>query len=211
MYQQLWLVHLGYTPIILKLRRNVLFPLKTYVVYYYVYHTGGVLYDQEHDFAIVIPPGAVSQEDCVQIQATASRFSQCKLPDGYHPISSHFWFSACYTFKVPVFLIMNHYAKIRKEDIDNLCVLHACDHDMSSEEELVMQIVSSGVYFDYETSYCVFTTNQFSSICLGKNNKCIPGKFFAFLYTNDTDREYFAEVCFCPAIGDYREVIIPSM
>ena len=179
---------------------------------YYVDHSGGVFYDQEHDFAIVIPPNAVSQEDCVQIQATASRFSQCKLPDGYHPISSHFWFSACYTFKLPVYLIMSHYAKIKKlEDIDNLCVLHACDHDVSSEEEVVMQVVSSGDYFDYQIGYCVLIANHFCSVCLGKNKKRITRKFLAFLYTNDMGREYFAEVCLCPATGDCREVIIPVM
>ena len=179
------------------------------IISYYVDYSGGVFYNQEHDFAIVIPPNAVSQGESVQIQATASRFSQCKLPDGYHPISSHFWFSACYTFKLPVYLIMSHYAKIENlKDIDNLCVLHAYDHDLSSEEEPVMQVVSSGVYFDYEISYCVFATDHFCSICLGKNNTHIPGKFVSFLYTNDTDREYFAEVCFCPAIGDCIKVIM---
>ena len=79
---------------------------------------------------------------------------------------------------------------------------------MSSEEEPVMQVVSSGVYFDYEISYCVFATDHFCSICLGKNNTHIPGQFVSFLYTNDTDREYFAEVCFCPAIGDCTQVIM---
>ena len=177
------------------------------IVSYCVDHNGGTFYNEDHDFAVVIPPGAVSQGDCVQVQATANRFSHCKLPDGYQPISSYFWLSACYTFKIPVYLIMSHCAKIRNlEDIDSLCVLHACDHDMTSEEELVMKKVPSGVYYDYEIGYCAFTTDHFCSICLAKENKFIPGKFLAVLYTYSTNEEYFSEVCFCPATCDCIEV-----
>ena len=177
------------------------------IVSYCVDHNGGTFYNEDHDFAVVIPPGAVSQGDRVQVQATANRFSHYKLPDGYHPISSYFWLSACYTFKIPVYLIMSHYAKIRYlEDIDSLCVLHACDHDMTSEEELVMKKVPSGVYYDYEIGYCAFTTDHFCSICLANENEFIPKQFLAFLYTKDTDKDYSAEVCFCPAICDCKEV-----
>ena len=103
---------------------------------------------------------------------------------------------------------MSHYAKIRNlEDINSLCVLHACDHDMTSEEELVMEKVPSGVYYDYEIGYCVFATDHFCSICLAnEKDKVIPEKFSAFLYTKDTDEKYFAEVCFCPAICDCKKV-----
>ena len=177
------------------------------VVSYYVDQNGGTFYNQDHNFAIVIPPDAVSQGDYVQIQATASRFSEYRLPNGCYPISSYFWISACYTFKIPVFLIMGHCAKIRNlEDIDNLCVLHTCDHDVTSEEELVMEEVSNGVYFDYDINYCVFATDHFCSICLGKKNICIPGKFLAFLYVHNTNEEQFADVCFCLATCDCAEV-----
>ena len=177
------------------------------VVSYYVDRNGGTFYNQDHDFAIVIPPDAVSQGDSVQIRATASRFSEYKLPNGCQPISSYFWISGCYTFKIPVFLIMGHCAKIRSlEDIDNLCVLHTCDRNVSSEEELVMEEVSSGVYFDYDINYCIFATDHFCSICLGKKNICIPGKFLAFLYVHNTNEEQFAEVCFCLATCDCAEV-----
>ena len=176
-------------------------------VSYYVDHNGGTFYNQDHDFAVVIPPDAVSQGDNVKIQTTASRFSQYRLPKECYPISSYFWISGCYTFKIPVYLIMGHYAKIRSlEDIDNLCVLHTCDHDVTSKEELVMEEVSSGVYIDYDINYCVFATDHFCSICLGKKNKSIPGKFLAFLYTRNTSKEQFAEVCFCPATCDCIEV-----
>ena len=177
------------------------------IVSYCIDHKGDISYDKDHDFAVVIPPGAVSQGDCVQVQATANRFSHYKLPDGYHPISSYFQLSAYYTFKIPVYLIMSHYAKIRNlEDIHSLCVLHACDHDMTSEEELVMKKVPSGVYYDYEIGYCVFTTDHFCTICLAKENKFIPEKFSMFLYTYKTNEEYFLELCFCPATWDWIEV-----
>ena len=177
------------------------------VVSFYVDHNGGTFYNQDHDFAVVIPPDAVSQGDNVKIQTTASRFSQYRLPKECYPISSYFWVSGCYTFKIPVYLIMGHYAKIRSlQDIDSLCVLHTCDHDVTSKEELVMEEVSSGVYFDYDINYCVFATDHFCSICLGKKNKCVPGKFLAYLYTRNTNKEQFAEVCFCPATCDCMEV-----
>ena len=103
---------------------------------------------------------------------------------------------------------MGHCAKIRSlEDVDNLCVLHTCDHDVTSEEELVMEEMSSGVYFDYEISYCVFATDHFYSICLGKKNKFIPEKLFAFLYTRNTNKEQFAEICFCAQTNDYMKVL----
>ena len=34
---------------------------------YCVDHNGGTFYNEDHDFAVVIPPGAVSQGDCVQV------------------------------------------------------------------------------------------------------------------------------------------------
>ena len=93
-------------------------------IFYYADCNGGTFYNQEYDFAIVIPPGAISQEDCIEIQASVSRFVSHELPDGYYPISSYSWLNAQYTFKTPVYLIMRHYAIIEKlEDIDQLCVL----------------------------------------------------------------------------------------
>ena len=178
------------------------------IISYYVDHNGGTFYHQEHDFAVVIPPGAVLQGDKIQVQATASHFGPYKLSKEYYPISSFFNISAYYAFKIPVYLIMGHYAKIRNlKDIDNLCLLHACDHDLTSERELVMKEVQSGVYFDYDISYCVFTTDHFcSSLCVGKKTQHIPGKFSALLYTYDTDEGYFADVCFCPASCDCKKV-----
>ena len=179
------------------------------IISYYVDHNGGTFYNQDHDFALVIPPGAVSQGDCVEIQATASRFGPYKLPDDYYPVSGYFWLSACYTFNIPVYLIMSHYAIIRNvEDIANLCMLQACVRDLTiSEGKRVMKEVLKGVYFDFEIGYCIFTTDHFCSFCLAKKIKHIPERFSAVLYTYDTsDTEHVTEVCICPAICDCRKV-----
>ena len=179
------------------------------IISYYVNHNGGTFYNQYHDFALVIPPGAILQGDCVEIQATASHFGPYKLPDGHYPISAYFWLSACYTFKIPVYLIMGHYAKLRSvEDINNLCVLQACVRNLTiTEGKLVMKEVSSGVNFDYEIGYCILATDHFCSFCMAKKIEFIPERFSALLHTFETDdSQYIAEVCFCPAISACRQV-----
>lgn len=184
---------------------------------YYVDHNGGTFYNQRHDFAIVIPPGAVSHGECVEIQANASwfnfynlqgKFFFYKIPYGCYPISSFFWLSADYKFKIPVYLILSHYAAIRTpQDIKHLSVLHGCIHDpLNSEEELIMmKNVSSGFYFDDKIGYCVVATDHFCSFCMTNNNKSIPNTFSVMIYTY-YERCHFVEVCFCPAICDCREV-----
>ena len=181
------------------------------VTFYYVDHNGGTFYNQDNNFALVIPPGAVLQGDCVEIQVTASHFGPYKLPDGYHPISAYYWLIACYTFAIPVYLIMSHYAELRNVgDIDNVCVLQACVCDLTvSEGRLVMKEVSNGVNFDYEIGYCILTTDHFCSFCMAKKIKFIPERFSALLYTSETDdSQLTAEVCFCPAISACRKVVI---
>ena len=182
--------------------------------FYYVDCNGGTFYNQEHDFAIVIPPGAISQGDCIELQLTASRFVPHKLPDGYFPISSYFWLGAHYTFKIPVYLIMRHYAVIEKlEDIDQLCVLQECFHDHTndnSEGKILIKKILNGVYFDYDIGYCIFTTNHFCSVCLYKEKEYIPEHFSAIFYTFDTkietEKAHVAVVCFCPSTCDCIEV-----
>ena len=177
------------------------------VISYYVDHIGGVFYNQYHNFAIVIPPGAVSQGECVEIQATASYFGPYKIPDGFYPISSYFWLSANYKFKVSVYVIMNHYAKIRSlEDIDNLYVLQTCTHDNNDIRE--MSKIPDGVYFDYEIGYCVLATNHFCSYCQAKGDKRIPEYLSACYYTFDDpfSRSFIAEVSFCPSNSECKKV-----
>ena len=185
------------------------------IVSYYIDHNGGTFYNQDHDFAIVIPPGAVLQGDCVEIKATASYFGPYEIPNGYHPVSSFFWASSNYTFKIPVYLIMSHYAVIKSvDDINSLCVLQACAHDLSitNEANLIMKEVSSGVYFDNETRYCILETQHFCSFGVqDKSEGRLSKKFKVLCYdykynSEGSSEQYITEVCFCPNSCDCSKV-----
>ena len=178
------------------------------IMSYYADHLGGVFYNQYHNFAIVIPPGAVSQGDCVEIQGTANHCGPYTIPDGFYPISSYFWVSANYKFKVPVYLIMGHYAKIRSsEDVSNLHVLHKCAHDPNVT---LMNTITDGVYFDMEIGYCVLATDHFCSYCQAKSVKHIPEHLLACYSTYDESPDdhgsLVAEVCFCPSNSECKKV-----
>ena len=177
------------------------------IISYYVDSVGAAFYNPYHNFVILIPPGAVSQGECVEIQATANYFGPFKIPDGLYPISSYFWFSANYEFKTPVYLIMNHYARIRSlEDVINLHVLHACTHDSNVMNE--MSAISDGVYFDYNIGFCVLATKHFCSYCQAKGIKHIPESLLACYCTyDDPVREsLIAEVSFCPSNSHCKKV-----
>ena len=186
---------------------------------FYVDHSGGTFYNQNHNFAIVIPPGAVSDGECVEIQTNASwfnfykiqkRYYFYKIQDGRCPISSFFWLSAHYTFKIPVYLILSHYAAIRSpQDIEYLSVLHGCVHDPSNskEEPIMMKDVSSGFYFDDVIGYCIVPTKDFCSFCMTNSNTSIPKEFVIMKYTYNCEQEHFVEVCFCPAMRNCKQVI----
>ena len=176
------------------------------IISYHVDHTGGTFYNQYNNFALIVPPGAVSKGECVEIQTTASHYGPYKIPNGFYPISSYFWLSADYTFHAQVYLIMSHYAKIRSlEDMDHLYVLQAgvCD-SVNKDKTLVMSTVPKGVCFDYEIGYCVLATDHFCSYCQAKNDIHIPEYLLVAFYTY----ENVAEVCFCPSSSECRKVII---
>ena len=186
-----------------------------YIVSYYVDHDGGTFYNQDHDFAIVVPPGAVLQGDCVEIQVTASSFGPYQFPSGCSPVSSFFWASSDYTFKIPVYMILSHYAVINNvNDINNLCVLQACTHNLNitNEGKLMMAELLNGVYFDCELRYCVLTTQHFCSFSAQERSEGSLSKWFKiFCYEYARPREngqedYFTEVCFCPHNCDCSKV-----
>ena len=183
------------------------------VISYYVDHDGGEFYNQYHNYAVVIPPGAVAKGDCVEVQGTANYFGLYRIPDRFYPVSSHFWVSANYVFKSPVYLIMSHYAKIRTvEDIDNLHVLHKCATGAAtvSNDDLMMSKISDGVYFDNEIRYCVLATDHFCSYCQAKSVKHIPEYLTACYcsYKESTSGLLTAEVSFCPSTSECRKVTI---
>ena len=181
------------------------------IISYYVDHDGGTFYNQDHDFAIVIPPGAVSQNKCVEIKATASHFGPYRFPEEYHPVSSFFWINSNYTFKIPVYLIVSHYAVIKNiNDIDSLCVMQAHDHSITDEGKLILNEILNGVYFDHEIRYCVLTIKHFCSFSVQDKTGSLSKKFKALCYSYKCDDEdmdkYMTEVCFCPNSCDCSKV-----
>ena len=181
------------------------------IISYYVDHDGGEFYNQYHNYAVVIPPGAVAKGDCVEVQGTANYFGLYKMPDRFYPISSHYWVSANYVFKSPVYLIMNHYAKIRSvEDIDSLHVLHKCIQLDATDrnDDLMMSTISDGVYFDNEIRYCVLATDHFCSYCQAKSVRDIPEYLSACYcsYKESSSGSLIAEVSFCPSSSECRKV-----
>ena len=180
---------------------------------YHVDHVGGVFYNECHNFALVIPPDAVAQGDCVEIQGTANYFGPYMIPDGFYPISSCYWISANYVFKAPVYFIMNHYTKIRSvEDVRNLYVLHKCAKEPNVNGDMMMSVISDGVYFDNNIRYCVLATNHFCSYCQAKSVEHIPEYLTACYCTYDESysESHIAEVSFCPSSSECRKVDIAS-
>ena len=169
---------------------------KENVISYYADHKGGVFY-HHYNFAIFVPPGAVSQGQCVEIQASASHFGPYKIPIGIYPISNFIWISANYRFKIPVYVVMSHHAKIRSvEDINCLLVLQTCDSNVVGEKYMMTK-VSDGVFFDYEIGYCVLATDHFCSYSQAKDNANVPEFLTAFYFTYDvSDDSHIVEVCF---------------
>ena len=181
------------------------------IVSYYVNHNGGTFYNQNHDFAIVVPPGAVLQKDgIVEIQATASykHFNNYLFPDGLFPVSSIFWFSADYEFKIPVYLIMSHYAS--NLNLKDLCLVQACVRDLTvnNDGKLIMKEIANGVYVDDQIGYCLFITDHYCSLCLQRNIKELPNRFSTLFYTYDHKNNFIADLCFFPSNSDCREVCI---
>ena len=183
------------------------------IISYFVDHAGGVFYNQYHNFTLLVLPGAVSQGDCVEIQTTASHFGPYKIPDGFYPISSFFWINVNvnYKFAIPVYVIMNHHAKVRNlEDIDHLFVLQTNDVSFVNGKKLSMTVVPKEFkfYFDYEIGYCVLATDHFCSFCSAKNDKHIPEYLEAhdYYYEDTSDGSYIAEVCFCPSNSECKKV-----
>ena len=176
--------------------------------HYYVDYLGGVFCNQYYDFTLVIPPDAVSQGECVEIQATGANFGPYEIPQGCYPISSFLWFSANYTFKVPVYIIMSHYAKIRNlEDISHLHMLQTRESDsITSDKNLLMEVIPEGVYFDYESGYCAMATNHFCSYCEVKGDRSIPEYLVASFCSYEDDDGVVFEVCFCPSTSECKKV-----
>ena len=174
---------------------------KNDIMSYYVDCNGGTFYNEDCSFCIIVPPNAVSCGDCVEIQATASMVGPYKISDGHTPISSFFWVSASYTFKIPVYLVLSHHAKFKNlKDLNNVYVLQACVRDLelaSDGKQVMKKVPKNSYYFDYKIGYCLLSADHFCSICLTKESEHILENFLAMYYTYVIEEEYFGEVIFC--------------
>ena len=180
------------------------------IISYYVNHNGGTFYNQNHDFAIVVPPSAVLQGDIVEIQATASYkcTKRYQFPDGYFPVSSIFWFSANYKFEIPVYLVMGHYAS--SKNLKGLHFMQACIRDLtvSDDGKLVMKEAEDKIYVDNKIGYYLFVTDHYCSVCLQKSIKKLPNRFSALFYTYGDEDVFIADLCFIPSNSNCRKVCI---
>lgn len=176
---------------------------------HYVDHRGGVYYYKDHDVALFIPPGAVLQNDCVEIKVSSSFCGKFQMPQNYTRISSFVWIGATnYVFKVPVYLIMNHFVDIKSiRNIRTLSAFEACELHSSRNDDgiLMMQEVTTS-FFDSDLKYCIISTNHFCTYCLGESQRsptqdCDSCKTFLATYYSYNDVEfnkritYIAEIC----------------
>ena len=176
---------------------------------HYVDHRGGVYYYKDHDVALFIPPGAVLQNDCVEIKVSSSFYGKFQMPQNYNRISSFVWVGATnYVFKVPVYLIMNHFVDIKSvRNIRTLSAFEACElHSSRSDDGILMMQEVATSYFDSDLKYCIISTNHFCTYCLGELQRspaqdCDSCKTFLATYYNydeagfDKGITYIAEIC----------------
>jgi len=177
---------------------------------YYVDHKGGTFYNYSHNFGVIVPPDAVSEGHCVEIQATASRYGPFKLPAGCSPVSSYFWTSASYTFSSPVYLFMSHYAKFNSvEETDHMCVMHTSfgEPEIPQDGKQLMEEVSREFcYFDYSIGFCIFETNHFCSTCISKKKTSISEYFMCICYSFTEEDKYTVGVSAVQANKDCIDV-----
>ena len=176
---------------------------------HYVDHRGGVYYYKDHDVALFIPPGAVLHNDCVEIKVSSSFYGKFQMPQNYTRISSFVWVGATnYVFKVPVYLIINHFVDIKSvRNIRTLSAFEACElHSSRSDDGILMMQEVATSYFDSDLKYCIISTNHFCTYCLGELQRSPAQdsdshKAFLAMYYNydeagfDKGITYIAEMC----------------
>ena len=186
----------------------------TTIFTHYVDCKGGVYYYKDHDVALFIPPGAILQDEWAEIKVSSSFHSQFQfhMPENYNRISSYVWVGANYDFKVPVYLIINHFINMKSvEDIKTLTAFEACklNGSIHDNETLTMQKITTS-YFDTDLKYCVISTDHFCSYCLAEfellekspnGEECNSYKEFLAVYFNYEEVKpnkgitYIAEIC----------------
>jgi len=170
---------------------------------HYVDHHGGVYYYESHDVALFIPPDAILQGHLVEIKVSSSLFAPFDLPTNYCPISSYVWIGANYKFKIPVYLIMSHYAHIDSLDAaSKICMLEACKLFRNEINNGRCMMKKVKCFVDADLNYCVFSTDHFCSFCLADEMPINSSEFISMYYNYTkpglaNSVRYAAEICFC--------------
>ena len=176
----------------------------TTIFIHYVDHKGGVYYYKDHDVALFIPPGAILQGEWAEIKVSSSFYGQFHMPENYNRISSYVWVGANYDFKVPVYLIINHFVNMKSvKDIKTLTAFEACKlySGIHDNETLTMQEITTN-YFDTDLKYCVISTDHFCTYCLAElqtssNEDSSHKEFLSIYYHYEKVKPnaYIAEIC----------------
>ena len=194
---------------------------------HYVDHKGGVYHYKDHDIELFIPPGAILQDEWVEIKVSSSFHGQFHMPENYNRISSYVWVGASYDFKVPVYLVINHFVNMKSvKDIKTLTAFEACKvYGSNNNETTAMQEISTKC-FDTALKYCVICADHhFCTYCLAElqtssNEDCNSHKEFLSIYYNYEKVKpnkgityFYAEICClyfnknCFKVGIYIYII----
>ena len=180
----------------------------TTIFTHYVDCEGGVYYYKDHDFALFIPPGAILQKDCLEIKVSSSFYGQYFMPQNYDRISSYVWVGASYNFKVPVYLVINHFVDIKSvKAIKALTAFEACKFyaNKNNGERAMMHEIPTN-YFDYDLRYCVISTDHFCTYCLAElrssslcqeynNRRVFLANYYSYKEEPRNSITYIAEIC----------------
>ena len=174
---------------------------------HYIDCEGGVYYYKDHDVALFVPPGAILQNDYVEIKVSSSLYGQFHMPQNHNRISSYVWVGASYKFEAPVYLIINHFVDIKSvKNIKALTVFEACKlyGNRNNGGGVVMHEVPTS-YFDSDLKYCIIPTDHFCTYCLSElkkssNQICESPKLFVASYYSYEEAErgityIIAEIC----------------
>jgi len=90
---------------------------------------------------VIIPSGAIADNQSVGIQCATSLFGPFTMPKGYRPISVFVSIEACYKFKKNTEIQIEHHAYMKSaEDISNLCLLKTCEHESSGGQQIMHEV-----------------------------------------------------------------------
>ena len=171
-------------------------------------HRRHVLAIGEHAVELVIPSGAIGYNDVIDIEISSSLNGQFIIPKGYRPISTFVWIKALYDLKKKLHLKIPHHAHVAcKDDLSQLCVLKTC----KSDKIQVMHEITEGYKYDTEDSFCIYSSDNFCSVCLASKSLDIPNRVRAYQILPEdyeTLDKFTVEVLVCYDLPACKEKIV---